>query len=152
APALADAGRAVGRPWIARALVSGRHVATTNEAFDRWLARGRPAYVPRAGAAPSDVFERIHASGRVASLAHPGLMAHDEGIPGFVDDGLDALEAYHSEHDEATTAHYLQLADRLGLAVSGGSDFHADPTHGPAEPGAVSLPAERFDRLASRRR
>jgi predicted metal-dependent phosphoesterase TrpH len=93
------------------------------------------------------VFAKIHAAGGIASLAHPVLVEHDEWIPGFAAAGLDALEAYHSDHDEADIARYLELADRLGLKVSGGSDFHGDGSHGPGGPGSVALPRERFDQL-----
>ncbi len=64
--------------------------------------------------------------------------------------GLDAIEAFHSEQDAVATKRYLALAIGLGIQVSGGSDFHGDPQHGPAAPGAVSLPPEQFDRLKSR--
>jgi predicted metal-dependent phosphoesterase TrpH len=146
-PGLDDEDKAVGRPWIARALVEAGHVATSDEAFDRWLARGRSAFVPRAGAPPNEVIARIHAAGGIASLAHPALVARDEWIDEFVRCGLDAIEAYHSEHGPDDTARYLNVAARLNLAVSGGSDFHGDPSHGPDRPGAVSLPREDYDRL-----
>jgi predicted metal-dependent phosphoesterase TrpH len=149
-PALHDTRRSAGRPWIARALVEGGHVATTDEAFDRWLARGRPAYVPRTGAGAAAVIARIHEAGGIASLAHPALIARDEWIEPFAAEGLDAIEVYHSEHDAAASQRYLALAQRLGLAVTGGSDFHGDPSHGPAEPGAVSLPEEYFETLTAR--
>src|SRR5262249_1826409 len=71
APAVTDSSKSVGRPWIARALVSGGHVPNVAEAFNRWLSRGRPAFVPRVGATPEEVFERIHQAGGIASLAHP---------------------------------------------------------------------------------
>ena len=147
APAVANPSIAIGRPWIARALVSGGHVADTSEAFDRYLATGRAAFVPRQGAPPEEVFAEIHAAGGIASLAHPVLVEHDEWIPGFSAAGLDALEAYHSDHDDADTARYLALADRLGLKISGGSDFHGDESHGAGGPGSVALPRERFDQL-----
>lgn len=150
-PGIADPSRAVGRPWIARALVTGGHVATMNEAFDTWLARGRPAFVPRRGAAPEEVLTRIRDAGGIASLAHPVLVEHDEWIPGFAQAGLGALEAYHTDHDRRATRHYLQMADRLGLAVSGGSDYHADESHGAAGLGSVSLPADAYERLKARR-
>src|SRR5581483_1567712 len=92
-PGLADSTKAIGRPWIARALVAGGYVTSTNEAFDKWLSRGRPAFVPRSGAPPEDVFRRIHDAGGVASLAHPGLLEHDDWIPEFAAAGLDAIEA-----------------------------------------------------------
>ena len=146
-PGLVDSSRAVGRPWIARALVAGGHVASTNEAFDKWLAQGRPAFVPRAGAPPEEVIHRIHEAGGIASLAHPGLLQHDDWIPEFAAAGLDAVEAYHSEHDTLMTATYLSIAKRLRLGISGGSDFHGDESHGAVQLGLVELPREDFDHL-----
>jgi predicted metal-dependent phosphoesterase TrpH len=144
----AEAGeRAMGRPEIARALVAAGQVATIQEAFDKYLVPGRPGFVARAGAPPADVFARIHDAGGIVSLAHPGLVEHDEWIEGFVDAGLDAIEAYHSEHDAETTARYLEMAKRLGVAVSGGSDYHGDDGHDHVPLGGVSLPQAEFDRL-----
>jgi predicted metal-dependent phosphoesterase TrpH len=146
-PALEDSGKSAGRAWIARALVAAGYVATTDEAFRRWLERGKPAFVARRGASPEEVFERIHRASGIASLAHPALVGRDEWIPAFVADGLDALEAYHSEHDAETTKRYLAMAGRLGVAVSGGSDYHADETHGAVQLGSVSVPSEAYERL-----
>lgn len=151
APAIANPSVSIGRPSIARALVAASHVANADEAFGRWLERGRPAFVPRMGARPEEIFGRIHEAGGIASLAHPGLVEHDEWVPAFAAAGLDALEAYHIDHDEDRTRHYLAMADGLGLAVSGGSDFHADETHGARGPGSVSLPRQRFETLKARR-
>jgi len=151
-PALDDPLKSAGRPWIARALVAGGHVTDVNEAFRRWLQRGRPAFVPRRGPRPEEVFDRIHEAGGLASLAHPVLVRHDEWIPDFARSGLDALEAYHSDHDDAVTRRYIEMAARLGLALSGGSDYHADDLHGATRPGAVSLPREAYDELKSRRK
>jgi predicted metal-dependent phosphoesterase TrpH len=151
-PGLDDPTKAAGRPWIARALVAQGYVASTNEAFDAWLARDRPAFVPRAGASPEEVIAQIHDAGGLASLAHPGLLRHDDWIPGFASAGLDAIEAYHSEHDPAMTATYRAFAKRLGLSITGGSDYHADDSHGAAQLGVISLPAEDFDDLSRRRR
>ena len=100
------------------------------EAFDRFLATGKPAFVGRVGPPPSEVFAKIHASGGIASLAHPGLLGMDDSIPEWVDDGLTAIEVCHSDHDAAAEARYRELARTLGLAVSGGSDFHGDESHG----------------------
>jgi 3',5'-nucleoside bisphosphate phosphatase len=147
APALQDSARSAGRPWIARALVDAGHVPNISEAFNRWLSRGRPAFIPRIGASPAEVFERIHAAGGIASLAHPVLVKHDEWLPQFATNGLDALEAYHTDHDELTTAHYLGIAKTLRLGVSGGSDYHADDAHGGGGPGRVSLPQKHYEGL-----
>ena len=150
-PAIADPTKAAGRPWIARALIDAGVVADANEAFERWLSRGRPAYVPREAAAPAEVFARIRQAGGIASLAHPALVGHDEWIEEFSADGLEALEVYHSEHDRAATARYLSLARRFSLVVTGGSDYHGDPDHGPVAPGAISLPASDYERLVALR-
>ena len=148
APAVANPSISVGRPWIARALIAGGHVADAGEAFEKWLATGRAAFVPRMGARPEEVFARIHEAGGIASLAHPARVSHDDWIPGFAAAGLDALEAYHSDHGKDATCRYLDMADQLGLAVSGGSDFHGDDEyHGPGGPGSVALPRDRFDHL-----
>jgi len=149
-PGVADSGKAVGRPWIARAMVAAGHVADVKEAFEKWLATGRPAFVPRIGAAPEEVFAKIHEAGGIASLAHPGPMHRDERIPGYAEAGLDAIEAHHSDHEPADVERYLELAARLNLAVSGGSDFHADDEHGGGGPGSVSLPRQRFEELKER--
>ena len=146
-PGLDDSGRAAGRPWVARALVAGGHVKDTNAAFDQWLSRGRPAFMPRLAAAPREVFARIHAAGGLASMAHPGLVGRDEWIHGYAASGLDAIEAYHTNHDPRLTAHYCATAERLRLCVTGGSDYHADESHGAATPGCVSLPRAAYDDL-----
>jgi len=149
-PALEDESTSAGRPWIARALVAGGHVATISEAFDRWLARGRPAFIPRVGAEPADVFARVHDAGGLASLAHPVLSEHDEWIPEYAAAGLDALEAHHSKQDADATARYLSIASRLGLAVTGGSDFHSDDVPTAPRPGYVALPAADYEQFVAR--
>jgi len=140
-------GTSIGRPAIARALVAAGFVANTSDAFSAWLSRGRPAFVPRDGAAPEDVIAQIHAAGGLASLAHPGLLGRDEWITGLVAAGLDAIEAYHTNHDEAATSRYRALAATHGVALSGGSDYHGDVSHGSPRPGSVSLPASDFRQL-----
>jgi predicted metal-dependent phosphoesterase TrpH len=148
-PAIDDPSRSVGRPWIARALVAGGYVKSTNDAFGIWLSRGKPAFVARESAPPEQVVECIHGAGGLASMAHPGLVGRDEWIAPLAEAGLDALEVYHTDHDAAATKRYRAMADRLKLGVSGGSDFHGDEAHGSASPGTVSLPREDFDRLAA---
>ena len=150
-PAVENPAKSPGRPWIARALVAAGHCQTTNEAFDRFLARGRSAFIPRAGAPPGQVIACIHDAGGLASIAHPGLIARDEWIAGFAAQGVDALEAYHTEHDEAATRKYLAAARRHDLLVTGGSDYHGDESHGAGAPGSISLPREAFDRLLARK-
>ena len=151
---LADAralgGRSIGRPRIARAMIDAGYIASTREAFDRWLGRGSPAFVPRTGASAEHVIAIVHSAGGIVSLAHPGRTQIDERIRALAAAGLDALEVYHSDHDEIAVARYRQMADELGLLVTGGSDFHGDPAY-PIEPGAATLPPHEWDRLFAAR-
>jgi predicted metal-dependent phosphoesterase TrpH len=147
-PARDDESKSAGRPWIARALVAGGYVKNSDEAFARWLSRDGAAFVTRPGASPEEVIGRIHDAGGITSIAHPGQLRRDEWLPGLAGAGLDAIEAYHPDHNPAATAKYLSLADRLGIAVTGGSDYHADPVHGAAL-GGVTLPRDRYERLKS---
>ena len=154
-PLLDDArahnNKSIGRPALARAMIAAGHVATTNEAFDRWLGQGRPAFVERVGPTPEQVIGTLHRAGGIASLAHPGRTKIDGRIAALREAGLDAIEAYHSDHDAAATDGYLALARGLDLLVTGGSDFHGDPAHG-LEPGASTLPQLEWERLSGARR
>lgn len=142
--------RSVGRPQVARALIAAGYVADTREAFDKWLGRDGPAFVPRSGPSPERVIEAIHAAGGLASLAHPGRTSIDPRIPALARAGLDALEVYHSDHDGDAVARYRAMARALELLATGGSDFHGDPAHG-LKPGAASLPREDWQRLDAAR-
>lgn len=152
APILADAarGRSVGRPQIAAALLAAGHVRTRDEAFDRFLECGGAAYVARAGTSPQKVVAIIHEAGGIASLAHPGVSARDHLIAPLAAAGLDAIEAVHSDHDPDTQARYRALAARLGLLVSGGSDFHGALAHRVSRLGTVTLPLADFEALTRR--
>ena len=143
-------GKSIARPLVAKALLRAGHVATVQEAFDRFLAEGGPAYVARTGASPAEVVRLIADAGGITSLAHPGPLGRDELIEPLVAAGLTALECYHSEHDEATTERYLALARTYDLAVTGGSDFHGAGDRRADAFGRVGLPQDCFDRVAER--
>ena len=145
-----QSGVSVGRPQAARALVAAGHVKDMREAFDRWLGHGRPGFVPRVGPPPVDVIPIVHAAKGLVSIAHPGRTQIDEQLPALRDAGLDAIEVYHSDHDEAATARYAALARELALLVTGGSDYHAPGSA--VRPGSVTLPWPHWDRLLARRR
>lgn len=146
----APATRSIGRPLIARALVKAGHVRNSREAFDLYLAEGRSAFVPRRAPTPEQVVAILHDAGGVASLAHPAILGHDDWIPGLASAGLDAIEAFYSDHSSEMTLHYRRMALDLGLAVSGGSDYHGHPGHGPQHPGDAVLPEDEFERLKAR--
>jgi predicted metal-dependent phosphoesterase TrpH len=141
-----EPGRSIGRPQVAGAMVDAGYVASTQEAFDRWLERGRPGFVPREGPTPETVIDTIHQAGGIASLAHPGQRGLGPRIAALAAAGLDAIEVFHPDHDAALVQEYMDIARRLQLLLTGGSDFHGDPGHG-LEPGAVTLPPEEWERL-----
>ena len=146
-----EGGRAVGRPALAAALVAAGHVRSVRDAFNRWLIEGRPGWVPRDGPTVREVVDLLHGAGGLASLAHPVLYGRDEEIAGWRESGLDAIEAYHSEHDHRDVERYRALARRLGLLVTGGSDYHgSEDTRSRTRPrvlGRVTLPAGDYERL-----
>jgi predicted metal-dependent phosphoesterase TrpH len=145
-----QSGRSIGRPQVARAMVDAGHVADTREAFDRWLGQGLPGFVPRQGAGSEQVIAVIHEAGGLASIAHPGKSISDDRISSLRHEGLDALEAFHPDHDLTRVEHYVALAAALGLLLTGGSDFHGDPSHGLA-PGSVTLPSAEWRKLSAAR-
>ena len=149
--ALAEqAGHSIGRPHIADALVAAGHARDRNDAFDRLLGANGCAFVPRRGPTAAEIVGVIRAAGGIASLAHPGLTRRDDLIPALARAGLTALEARHADHDAETEARYRALAAAHGLAVSGGSDFHADGDHHAGTLGSVGLPPEDFAVLQDR--
>ena len=143
-------GKALARPQIARALIAAGHVSTVAEAFDRYLSETSPAYIPHQGASPAEVVTLVKSGGGLASLAHPGYTKKDEIIPSLVAAGLGAIEAYHSSHDPVQEAQYLALADRFGVGVTGGSDYHGEGTRRSEFYGVTNLPRARFDDLMNR--
>jgi len=145
-----ETGKSIGRPQVARAMIDAGHVRDTREAFDRWLATGRPGFVAREGPSIEAVIDALHGAGGLASLAHPGKTLIDARIPALRDAGLDAIEVFHPDHDEVTRARYAERAAQLGCLMTGGSDFHGDPAHG-LEPGAVTVPAGEWARLLGAR-
>lgn len=146
------AGRAVGRPAIAAELVRGGHVATIAEAFDKYLGTGGAAFVPRIGAPVAEVARVVREAGGLVSIAHPGLHRDTSTLERVAPsaDAVDAIEVFHTEHDEPTRARLLAFAGDRGLLVTGGSDFHGDAAGRPVGLGRVALPREHFDRLAAR--
>jgi predicted metal-dependent phosphoesterase TrpH len=119
----------VGRPHIARVLMEKGVVASAKEAFDLWLADGRPAYVPRELPTPSDAMRWIREAKGLPVLAHPTWVKPTDGtltdlVRQLKADGLDGVEVHYSTHTPRQTREYLALAKQLDLLVTGGSDFH----------------------------
>jgi len=119
----------MGRMNLARAMVEKGYVATVQEAFVRYLQPGKPAYVPRRRMEASEGIRRLRSFGAVVSLAHPGRLSMDALtlralLPGWIEAGLEAVEAYHPSHAPADALSFDRLARSLGLLVTGGSDSH----------------------------
>ena len=141
--------RAPGRPHVARALVAAGHCASLDEAFERFLKRNRPAWVPKFKMSGAEALDLIHQAGGVAVMAHPGLNRTDELIPEMVEAGMDGIECFHTKHSTTTTEHYLELADRYHLLVTGGSDCHG-MNKGKPLIGTVKVPYQHLETLKAR--
>ena len=113
-----------GRPHVGRALVQEGFCGSLDEAFDRFLKKNRPAWVPKFKISALEAIELIHQAGGLASMAHPGLNRSDEVIPALAAAGLDGIECFHTKHTAAMTDYYLDMAARHHLLVTGGSDCH----------------------------
>ena len=119
------AGGAMGRPHVARALVEAGHVASVNEAFDTLLGTGKPGYVEKERFRIDEAVALIRATGGVTSIAHPTLYAGGERIvPLLLDAGIDGVEVFHPEVDEAAREAYSNMARFRGKMLTGGSDDH----------------------------
>jgi predicted metal-dependent phosphoesterase TrpH len=119
----------VGRPHIARVLMAKGYVSSAKEAFDRYLANGGPAFVPRDLPDPTTAIQWIREAQGVPVLAHPTWVpATGAALVTLCEElklaGLGGIEAHYSTHKPKQTGEYLQLARRLDLLVTGGSDFH----------------------------
>ena len=119
----------VGRPHIARLLMEKKFVTSAKEAFDRYLANGRPAFVDRELPEPAEAVRWIREAGGVPVLAHPTwVRTSAEGLRVLMRElkaaGLGGIEVHYSTHTPSQTTEYLDLATQCDLLVTGGSDFH----------------------------
>ena len=125
-------GEIISRAHFAQALVQRGLVGNRAEAFNRYLAAGKPAYAPKFRYPPDQAIALIRRAGGVPVLAHPGLLPLAKPqleplLAGLKEHGLEGVEALYSEHDTALRRHLTSLAARLELVISGGSDFHGRP-------------------------
>lgn len=119
----------VGRPHIAQLLIQKKYVSSAKEAFDRYLAEGKPAYVARELPSPAEAIRWIREAKGVAVLAHPTwVKASGDGLRACIttlkEAGLGGVEVHYSTHTKSQTTDYLNLAKHLDLLITGGSDFH----------------------------
>ncbi|WP_339816699.1 PHP domain-containing protein [Paenibacillus sp. FSL R7-0216] len=115
----------LGRPHIADTLVRKGYVSDMRDAFDRYLAEGKPGYASLPRIAPEEAIVWIREAGGVPVLAHPGLYSDDDLVRSIVERGKPAgIEVYHSDHGPEEELRYAAMAEKYGLIVTGGSDYH----------------------------
>jgi 3',5'-nucleoside bisphosphate phosphatase len=149
----ARGGGMTGRPHFAQVLIEKGYVKSMQQAFDDYLDESAKGYVTRREPQFAEAVQHIRKAGGIASLAHPIRLREDVAalMPSLRTAGLNAIEAYHSDHSPEQTALYLQLADQHGLLVTGGSDFHGavkPEIHlGTGRHGNLRIPEDVVDRL-----
>ena len=151
--AQARGGEMTGRPHFAQLLLEKRYVSSLQQAFDDYLDESAKGYVTRREPRLAEAVQRIRESGGIASLAHPIRLREDVSaiLPALRDTGLNAIEAYHSDHSPEQTDLYLRLAAQHGLRVTGGSDFHGtvkpEIRLGTGRAGNLRVPDDLIERL-----
>lgn len=139
----------VGRPHIGEAMVEAGHVESVKQAFEQYLARGKPAFVDRYRFSPIEAIQLIKRAGGLACLAHPAKVRDDQLVMELASHGLDALEAYHYDHTAVQTDHYRRMAEQLGLLVTGGTDSHGPDSDRPVPIGGTPVPYQVWGPLLS---
>ena len=144
---------AVGRPHVARALVELGVTADVSEAFDRFLARGRGAFVEKPLPTLSRVTTLVHDVRGLAVAAHLGDHGTEDRVAQFQREGLDGVEVRHPAHSPAVEGRLTRMAERLGLAITGGSDWHGDGKFGDSHAalGGLDIPLAWLEKLEARR-
>jgi 3',5'-nucleoside bisphosphate phosphatase len=135
-----------GRPHVGRALVLKGFCSGLEEAFERFLKRNRPAWVPKLKISAPAAIRLIHQAGGAAVMAHPGLIRAEPMLAELAAAGLDGLECFHTKHSPEQCEHFLRLAQDYSLIITGGSDCHGKNHQRPTI-GAVKLPWENYEVL-----
>ena len=117
-------GHALGRPHVAKALIRAGMIKDVSAAFRDLLSAGKPGYAPSHHITPLEAIEVVLASGGVPVLAHPGRLKDETVIDALVDHGLQGLEVFYMTHTTEQVARYRAVAQRHGLVMTAGSDFH----------------------------
>ncbi len=138
--------KALGRPHLAAALLEKRIVGSMRAAFDKFLAEGAPAYVPKFKQTPQEAIKLIKSVGGIAVLAHPMLSNVDELIPSLVQAGLGGLEVLYPNCSVSVMQFYEGLARKHHLVVTGGSDAHGEAKKHPFI-GKTRIPYDLVEKL-----
>ncbi|HEX7860626.1 MAG TPA: PHP domain-containing protein [Verrucomicrobiae bacterium] len=140
-----------GRPHVARALIQRKVCATLDEAFERFLKKNRPGWVPKEKITAKEALDLIHEAGGLAVVAHPGLARTEEVLPELIETGIDGIECFHTKHSPSASEYYVSLAEKHNLLITGGSDCHG-MNKGKPLIGSIKLPYEYVRQLKSRLR
>ena len=142
-------GGSIGRPHIAKAITSAKGTSSVMEAYAKYIHDGSDVYIQRKTVTPHDAVEIIYHSGGVPVIAHPyDIDIAEKIIDELMQYGLRGIEAYHRKHSPAMVEYYFTLAEKLGLIVTGGSDFHApNPNNGNIIMGKNFVPEWIYDAL-----
>ncbi len=149
----ARAGGRLGRPHVAGALVAAGHASSVQEAFDVWLADGRPAHIPQKGIEPREAIQLVRESGGCPVLAHPAtLRLPVRHLSSFVQQltawGLGGIEVHRPEHGPEQRDDYAGIARRMHVIPCGGSDFHRpDGPFAIGDTGHPGIPAASVERI-----
>jgi len=114
----------VGRPHIARAMISAGYCRDFREVFDNYIGEGQPCYIAKPAPSAPQALEAIRNAGGVSVLAHPYIYRDDAMIEKLIEQGLQGIEVFYSRHTPEEVRRYEDMADRNGLIKTGGSDFH----------------------------
>jgi predicted metal-dependent phosphoesterase TrpH len=134
-------GASVGRPHVAAALVRAGACETPREAFDRFIGKRGPAYVPRIRPSVAEAVQIVARAGGCPVLAHPGLVfGHPRIVHEMARLGARGVEAYHPKHTPGAVETLVRVARSLGLLVTGGSDSHGEGGSDPVPIGAANAP------------
>jgi len=145
-------GGALGRPHVARALVDCGACEDITDAFRRYLGRGRAAYVEKPLPTLAEVTSLVHEVGGLTVAAHLGDHGTEGQLRTFQDQGLDCVEVRHPSHAPAVEQRLMRLAERLGLGITGGSDWHGESEYGDthAPLGSMKVPDAWLTQLERR--
>lgn len=145
----------IGRPHIARVMINYGYCKDIEDAFDRFIGFGKPAFVDRYKISPFEAVEVIKSSGGVSSIAHPGLIINIDKlslIKKLKLWGLAGIEAYHISHSIEDTEYFVNVSKELGLIITGGTDCHGVMTNGEPLIGKITVPYENVLKLKSFKR
>lgn len=136
----------IGRMHIAQEVHALGSSTTVQGAFDKYIGKGRPAYVEKPTPSCEEVIDLIHQADGLAVIAHPGFAAIRDILMGLIHLPFDGIEIYHSNHTPGQVTQFQQLAKERKLLTTGGSDCHGH-SKTKAAIGAVRVPYEHYDRL-----